>query len=705
MKSRRLELSLLTLFFLLAALVRAHNLSTTPAGFSDDEILSIRISKIIREGTIRVFFDTGNEGVEGLYHTLLVPVKAFVGEGLLGYRLLPFWFSMLSLALIYRVTRRLFGVWVAFIALGTMIFGIQPVLMARTASHVSMLAPVLLLLLWLASRAYYLHDQIRSYTPKTAPYTLLGVGMAVAAYTHYTGALMGIGIFIFVLYLRYTHQPVSRHIWWNSAYALILASIIGLPYIVSFLRASSNSGIYILWVERSSSPREFFESLIHTVMAFFWKGDSDPAYNVPGLPLIFTLEGALLLVGLGTGILRWRQPNYGLLLIFFGLGLLPDIWLRGGPSFAALALVSPLAYIWIGIGVVEVYQFLRDSLELPKRLAWLQHNQWLGLWPKPLLRLFIALLLFTAVRNFWSVSQHLFVDWPERDDTQQAYHSNVGEIAVYLDQKHDELPSLLCTSNIRDAEYADMQRTPSDAQLLEWMLHRDDVAFRTANCQRDFVLLNGGQRMQVLFVEPSDISALPSEINEWLHLAVPISHQALQANVAWELDAEQALADKGGLLQLDSRLFYPLEPREDRQPVVPPIRFGGNMTLLGHNPLSIGDSLQAGDVLTLAIYWRVDGLLLPDTGIFIRLHDTPQASPYAETNAFGVDPSRLQGRDVVLQVGYLTIPESIRNQEYRLTIGVYDKTPVNQLPVYDEVTGAIRGSYLMLGLPFTVLSH
>src|SRR5690606_23743475 len=135
------------------------------------------------------------------------------------------------------------------------------------------------------------------------------------------------------------------------------------------------------------------------------------------------------------------------------------------------------------------------------------------------------------------------------------------------------------------------------------------------------------------------------------------------------------------------------------------IRFGGNMTLLGHNPLSIGDSLQAGDVLTLAIYWRVDGLLLPDTGIFIRLHDTPQASPYAETNAFGVDPSRLQGRDVVLQVGYLTIPESIRNQEYRLTIGVYDKTPVNQLPVYDEVTGAIRGSYLMLGLPFTVLSH
>jgi hypothetical protein len=128
------------------------------------------------------------------------------------------------------------------------------------------------------------------------------------------------------------------------------------------------------------------------------------------------------------------------------------------------------------------------------------------------------------------------------------------------------------------------------------------------------------------------------------------------------------------------------------------------MTFVGYLPYArpTGPSLNPGDVLTVVSFWRIDGDVLPNTGIFVRLHDTPQSSPYTEINEFGVDATRLQTRDVIVQVSYLTLP-TLRDQEYRLTIGVYDNTPVNQLPVYKDIS-EIRGSHLLLGLPFMVVS-
>jgi hypothetical protein len=58
---------------------------------------------------------------------------------------------------------------------------------------------------------------------------------------------------------------------------------------------------------------------------------------------------------------------------------------------------------------------------------------------------------------------------------------------------------------------------------------------------------------------------------------------------------------------------------------------------------------------------------------------------------------------VVVQVASLTLPSTLPQQNYILTIGVYNELPTNQLPVYDSVTGQVRGDYLLLGRPFTVI--
>jgi hypothetical protein len=216
------------------------------------------------------------------------------------------------------------------------------------------------------------------------------------------------------------------------------------------------------------------------------------------------------------------------------------------------------------------------------------------------------------------------------------------------------------------------------------------------DCRSDLVLIAGGSPMRWLFVDPAERNAMPGPLQAWAQLAEPLEHTGLPGGVAWSLDAEQALADKGGQLIAQASLYYPREAGKTHEVVPLPFKFDGNITLIGLDPVSEQETFKPGDVLTLVTYWRVDGPLPSDLGVFIRLHDTPQASPYNEVNAFKVEAARLRPRDVVVQVGYVILPETLRAQHYVLTLGVYNRQPVNQLAVYDPVTHDLRGFYLQL---------
>lgn len=700
MKSRWLELIIVSILLLIGFGVRVHDIATVPMGFSANEIIGIRVTEVIQDRTFRVFFTTENGSIESFFYMLQIPVTLLVGDGLVGYRMMPLWTSLITLALVYAVARRLFGISVGFIALITMCFGIWPVLIGRTATHVSLVGAMTLITLLAASHAFYLQQNIRPLRPKTISYTYLALAVVLSAYTDYTGLMAGVGVFLFVLYLWYTRQTVSRHTWWNTGYALTLSMIFGLPYLISFLRTASVSGLYVFWRDRPTSPLNLLESIGHTLVAFAWRGDADPAHNIPGLALL-PPEGALIAaVGLIAALWRWRKPNYALLVIFFILGLLPDMWLRGGPDYEALAFVNPLVYILIGVGVVEFFRILRENSDPPEKLAWLKRQGFLGEWPQPLYRITVIFVLIIFARNIWFFRQ-LFADWPNRPDTQQAYHTNIGQLAVYLDHNPDGPPVLICSPQIHPTTR--ITEAPSDQQLLEWMLHREDIPYRVANCRQDFILLNAGATMRVVFTDAADVTTLPVQIRHWLEDAQPLSSQYLDRGTAYLLEVERRLADMGGTLQRESQIFYPRVSTEDELEHVPlPVRFGGNLALMGHEPLPLEGEHRPGDVFTLVTYWRVDGPVLPNAGVFIRLHDTPQASPYSEVNELQVDTSRLQARDIIVQVGLLRLPDTLRSQEYRLTIGVYDGETVNQLPVYDTVTGTMRGTYLLFGRPFVV---
>jgi 4-amino-4-deoxy-L-arabinose transferase-like glycosyltransferase len=695
------QLILVALILIIGFAFRFWDITEVPGGFSQEEITGIRIIETIRDGTIFVFFDVGDDrGVESVYYALSVTITRFVGDGLLGYRALSIWLGMLTLSLLFKVTQRLFGTLQAYIATIAMTISLWHSLLSRTVTHHVLLPFLVLLVMWAVTQAYHLRRRIYYFKPTTGAYTLLGVSVAIAAYAHPTGFLAGLAVLIFGFQLgRRVNGSLARDVWWNSGYALMMGLILGIPYVISVLRNWTISGPYIFISERPPSIVAFLESIGSTLLAFLIEGDQNPAHNLPGLPVIQFIEPVLLVVGIWIVIQRRHLPNYFLLLAFAGLSLLPDMWLDGGPDYTMLVFALPLTYMLIGIGAVEILKLVADANNYPEQLVGL-HSQ------VPLARRIAAAVIvigFTvlAVRN----ADFVLNEWAHRDDTRFSYNFTVGQVARYLDSREDNADSVLvCSTRFDDVSPSHFDEAVSDAQIIEWMLHREDLTYRISDCRTDLVLINGGQEpIQILFTDPLDLNVLSTPMLRWFRLAEPqdgiLSEDGTR--LLWELDAPNQIVDRVASARVVETVFYPRDLAGNLESAQLPLDFEGNLSFFGYEPLPSDVVYVPGDVLTLTTYWLVEDILDDDIGVFIRLHDIPQSSPYTEINSFAVDNSRLQTGDIVVQVGFLTLPPSLRPSEYLLTLGVFDGLPVNQQQVFDEVIP--RGNYILIDKPFQVM--
>jgi 4-amino-4-deoxy-L-arabinose transferase-like glycosyltransferase len=680
----RFERAALLILLLLAVWFRGMDFPRLPLGFSNDELTHIDITEQVRDGNIRVFFaNPTSGGHESLYNILNTGITALVGDGLVGYRLLGLWSGLLALAFLYAAVRALFGPGIALVSLAIMVTGISSILNARNATPL-VLAPLgmsatLAAIVW----TFRLHKPIAPVPPHTAPYTILAFVVAAALYTHYTGIFLALIVLILVVYLRMSGQPVSRQVWSSSLFVLTLILVLAFPYLISFFRNPDSTGIAIFWQQRPLSFADLGDSFISTLAGIFRSGDSNPSHNVPSLPLLFPLWVLLALVGLFFAARRWREPGYALTLIFLIVGLLPDIWLRNGPDFNAMVILRPTLTILAGIGTYAAARFV-------------QSGGVMGGWR------FVALLAaLTVGYTAWQAQDRLLDDWQNREDVQATYHTDVGRLAAYLDTSDDRSPTLICVDILNQEVLPTGQVRWAEPDIARYAMHRDNLELRFATCRSAFVFINGGEPMRVALVNPRSLSEATPAIRLWFDRLQRIDAPNLPPGVISEIVAVDELAELAGQLTQSSPLFYP-RIGSDLEPAVLPARFGRNVTLLGYEPLGTL-VYQPGNILSVTSYWRIDGTPPERLGVFTRLHDTPQSSPYTETNTLDALPATLRERDVVIQTNFMTIPETLLPGEYVVTIGAYDNNPLNQIPVFGA-EAAERGNYLMLEPRLTVES-
>ncbi len=670
------------MLLLLAAVFRSWDLSRVPSGFSDEELAYIRLTEAVQSGNIAVYYQVGDDhGRAGLYAIGNAIVTSAVGDGLLGYRLLSFWASLLTLSLLYALARRLFGRYAALMALGAMTVNVRAVLLARTATSESLVPFYVLGLLFVLAVAFHVGRSVRFRAPSTAAFALLAVLFGASGYLHYTTLVLGPLGALFFVHLLFTRQPMSRRIWNVVFFVLVLATIVALPYLTSSIRelASSEPDVFVL--ERPRSLADLINGMLGAVGGIVWQGDNRVIYNIPELALLGPVWSLLLIVGVVRAVQRWREPRYALVLLSLLAGLATDVWIVPGPTFSANLVALPALYILPAIGVMVTWR------ALSVRRSRAQATRWVA-------ALAVALLLVNTVLT-WN---RVFSRWGAADSADVAYHADLGRIAAYLDRSSADSPAAICMIPL------DM---PNDIgltqrQILPLMMHREDISLRSVDCRGGMVFVNAGMPMRFIFTDPTYRERMPPELAEWLEGAPEVAVDGLPDGSVLSLNVEQRISDMGGYWSTESPTFYlPEATGGGSAPAQVPVTLERNLTFAGYDPRGLAPHMAGGDPIVLVTYWRVDGPLPANLGIFAHLlaYLNPRLQPLAESNTINVVPAELKNRDIFVQVSYLWLSDHVRAGDYPLTVGAYTGEVAaldNHLRVIDR-HGELRGERLLLG--------
>jgi hypothetical protein len=668
--SSRVSFALAVILLLIAAALRMWDLTQLPPGLHPQEISDIRIAEAVRQGRIEVFYNLGGEGREGLYDTLLAVTTSIIGKGTLGYHLPSVWLGMLTLALVYVIALRFFGTLAAVASMALLALGMLPVLLSREVAReasVPLLVSMLLITLALALPVY------RKRRIDTTVFAALGVLLGLGVYLHPIGLLTALLSMIFIAYMVLSRQPLSRQRIGFINFAILIMIIIAMPYLISAVRNPELAGPARLFVNGQSFSG-IVKAITGGLAGVVFMGDANPAQNLPGRPMIDLVSGVFVVIGIVTAARYWRQPRFALMLIATFTLLPPALLSANSPNFLAYAGILPLIALYFGLGICTLLNGLTGRA---------LQGAYVGL---------VALLLFNVV---WT-TRDLFAVWKDLPAVKQAYNSRLGELAHYLDLTSINTPTVVCAKSLNQPM---TQPDLSGAELLALMMNRQDAPIRYSDCNQGLVFTNGGEREQVILPEPDALQQMHPYLTHWLAQGTLSSDPNVPTGSVVMLNVAKPLADTIGRFTTTAPAGYAPEVGGSLKPVAPPVSFTGNLTFLGyekHDP----ERYKPGDTVPVITYWRADGVVPPDLRLFTHVLFDP-ASITAQTDLISVDPSKLQNRDVFVQVTYVPLPSSTPDGTYYVSVGAYQASTEEKARLLVLDNGQPRGNRLFL-YPITV---
>lgn len=681
MSSRTRFVALAIALLLLAAGARLWALNALPPGVSDSEVLDIRVAEAARQGRVEVFYNLSPLGAqggrEGLYHILLAVTRSLTGGGTLGYRMLSVAVGMLTLALVGALGARLYGPLAGLAALGLLAVGLWPTLLARTIGpHTFVPLLVAAVMLALALALPVCRPGSPSREPRTAPFAALGLLLGVGFYIHPAALFIALGALLFIVFMVVSPRRLPPRTLSYTGFAVLVAFIVAVPYVISSIRLPELAGVGRLFAGYNLAEYPPLHAITSTISGLFFEGDANPAYNLPGRPLLDLFSGVLALLGLLTALRQARHPRYALPLTMLAALLPAAVFVPAAPDFSAMTVLLPMVALLFGLGVTTFYHSLRGGAR------WVFA---LGL---------AALLAF----NVYWLATDLFVRWPALAAAQQVYYGRAGALARYLDRTAADVPTVLCVP-ARGALASPL----TDVQRIMLMMNRDDSGLRLADCGIGLVLAQGGERQQVILTAPDGLHSTAPALRRWLEMGVPLTEDDVPPDTVIIMDVAQALADQIGLFTTTAPAAYAPEAPGGPELGYPPVRFGGNITFVGYEP-NATRTFKAGDVIPAITYWRVDGPLPPDMRLFTHVLADP-ASIAAQTDVISVLPASLRPRDVFIQVTYVTLLGSTPPGEYDMSVGVYQDSDKTRMVVLDG-SDQQRGTRLFLPAnTFTVVGE
>lgn len=671
--SKRTYYALAVFILLIAAGLRLWNLTTLPVGFSDIELSHINVVEDnIQRGSIRVFYErdfAGDDGTqtigqEGLYHFILAAVSIPFGIGTFGLRVLSVLINMVTLAVVYTLGVRLFGQRVGIISMIFYAVLMFPILLSRLVIVETLLPLMVAAVMLSLARAFPVYYRTRAETSNTIDYASMGILVSLSFYLHESSLFIGLMAMAFIIYMMITQRQASTRRLSYIGFGILMLIIISMPYALSTWRLpelSANTRIL-------GNYESITLSIIESILGLMWQGDSNPLYNLPQRPMMDLISGFILLMGIVLCVQRWRNPRYAIVLIgiiFLGP---PAVLGNQSPNFLEMAVALPIITLLIGIGAGE---FIRVLSRQSRSLA-------------------IGLIAILCVFNLGWTIDALFNQWVNSPDVYTVYNGDIGEVALHFDQTAHEIPVVMCNPEWNQARRVNEQY--NDVERIRLHMNRDTILLHQTDCRNGFVFINAGIHQQVLITDPmQDIELFPL-VADWLSLGTSV--EGLPDGMVIDLQVQDELEDALGIFTTTAPASYATEDDVSALvPIAPPIRFGGNVTWLGYE----SDPFQSYTpdlTVPVSTYWRIEGLVPSDLLVFTHLLSDP-LFPVAQRDTIYIDPSELRERDIYLHNANLPLQATIDSGEYVVSVGVYQDSTDDRLPVFIE-DGIIQGNRIFL---------
>jgi 4-amino-4-deoxy-L-arabinose transferase-like glycosyltransferase len=647
---------LAVLVLLLATFLRLWAFNDLPNGLSNDEINTIRLAETARQQGVTILRDDAQgNGREMLYPTLLATTTIVTGNGLIGYRIVSVWVSLLTLSLVFTLGVRLFGRVAGLCSVALLGFGFWSLLLSRSVL-VEVTLPLLVALVMLSlARAIPVYRVARQESATTTAFAALGFSVGLGFYVHPMGLLLAMGAMIFIVYTLVTRRPIERQRLSYIGFAVLLMIILTVPYLLfSVNRPDLSAGERII-----ANNVNILQSIIDGMGGVFYRGDANAIHNIPNNPLLDPISALLVGLGLLIALRSVRFARYTLVLVFLVVLAPSALLTTDSPNFLGLTVwLVPLSLLF-GAAISYIYRHL-------PRLRWV----------------FGGLVLCLLAFIFGTTARDFFMVWHTLPNVQTALRSDLHQLAHYLDRTMDETQTLICypqfNQQVAGGELSNTQK------MFLMMNRRQLTNIRFADCNTALIFTQGGAQEQIIFPEVYGLITMHPYLSRWLLNGEIVSSPMLPEGRVMLLNVEEQLANRVGAFTTIDPTRYGFETAQNTPFVIyPPVRFGGNVTWLGYEP-DTNPRYKAGDVVDVINYWRIESNEIPDDLIFFTHILSDPVTVADNRDLIAVDQSLLRERDVFVQVTSIQLQDTILDGTYQISIGAYQQETGARLPVFDE---------------------
>lgn len=677
------ELALLLLLFLVAAWLFWHALLDVPPGLEPDELIEAEVAEQVLSGDLRPFYEAG-QGREGLYYYWLALWLFLLGKGVFTLRLASTTMTLLGLAAVYVLNRRLFGPVVALIGLvlGATSFwvlfaarsGLRSTslpLLAALAGYLFLrgLSPRPRLMQPLAtldsslstgeeeersSKVLKGRDANRSISMLSVPVSA-GLFLGLTPYAYTAGRVLFLVFVFFVIYLLLFKREYLVGRIAGLALCGAVAALVALPLIL-YLRTHPEADQFEFEdfnrpvVElKAGHISPALETTRDTLGMFALTGDPLMFDNVPNRPVFNPLLGVLLYAGVLIALVKVRNPAYAFILIWLVVSLLPGMLSQPAPNHYRTVSAQVVAFTFPALALSSLRQFVTGRVSA--------RGVSFGL-----TGIFLVVLAVQAAGNY----RAYLIDWPQVEGIRFFWQTGLSEAARYLDaHPDDESPVVICTELTYEF---DAWWRPS-YQSMDYLSAREHPV-RYANC-RSVLVVPAEDTVRYFILGTDDpASVLPAEFQgEWLAQA-------------WVVEGVFSPGE-GTALQV----AHPMMATESSSGV----EFGGVLLLTARRAHT---TVQPGQPLRLLTAWTVQATPPPRLNLFTHLiSNADEIIAQQDSLPLTTHSLRPGDRFWVLH-DQIVVPANTPPGEYWLAIGFYSMDTAVRLPI----TGGSeqRGDRLLL---------